>query len=232
MSIKSILSAGTLLLLLGSVPSAYAQGDQRGDQQRGQPSTAPQGQPQRGSQAPKPQPTQRQAPQTTQRPVAQPTARPASTAQRNQPAYGGAYHGGVKPTAPTNGGVHPSGVPQQQSQVRSGFLQSRATSWTTQHRTWQQRGGYTGYRVPDSRYQLYFGSGHFFRIGSLPLLFVGGYPRFQYDGYWVTLMDPWPEDWPPLWYETDNLYIDWGGDGYYLYDTNYPGIGIAVLLSF
>jgi hypothetical protein len=116
--------------------------------------------------------------------------------------------------------------------VRSGFLQSRASSFATQHRTWQQRGGYNGYRVPDDRYGLYFGSGHFFEIGNLPLLFVGGYPRFQYDGYWVTFMDPWPENWPPLWYEADNVYIDWGGDGYYLYDTNYPGIGIAVTISF
>jgi hypothetical protein len=291
MSIKSILSVGTVLLLLGSIPSAYGQGDQKGDQQHDQAAPQqggqstrglkPQAAPTQGGQSTrglKPQaaptqggqstrgltpPSQAQhnqlaAPQQggqktrglTQQPQAapqpagqstrglqqqagpQPAAKPAPTTQRNQPAYGGAYHGGVKPTAPTNGGVHPSGVPQQQAQVRTGFTQSRATSWATQHRTWQQRGGYNGYRVPDDRFALYFGSGHFFHIGSLPLLFVGGYPRFQYDGYWVTLMDPWPEDWPPLWYETDNLYIDWGGDGYYLYDTNYPGIGIAVLLSF
>jgi hypothetical protein len=217
MSIKSIISAGTVLLLLGAVPSAYGQRDPQGDKGQGQ------GQPHGQQAAPK-------QPQASR--PAQPTARPAPTAQRTQPAYGGAYHGGVKPTAtPTFGGVHPSGVPQQQSQVRSGFLQSRASSWTTQHRTWQQRGGYNGYRVPNDRFGLYFGTGHAFEIGNLPLLFVGGYPRFQYDGYWVTLLDPWPENWPPLWYEADNVYIDWGGDGYYLYDTNYPGIGIAVTIS-
>jgi hypothetical protein len=224
-----------VLLLLATVSTAYGQRDQQGDQGQRQ----PHGQPA----APRPaQPTARPAPAAQRTPPAQPTARPAPatptarpapTAQRNQPAYGGAYHGGVKPAAaPTQGGVHPSGVPQAQAQVRSGILQSRATSWTTQHRTWQQRGGYNGYRVPDDRFSLYFGSGHFFDIGGLPLLFVGGYPRFQYDGYWVTLVDPWPENWPPLWYETDNIYIDWGGDGYYLYDTNYPGIGIAVTISF
>jgi hypothetical protein len=262
MSIKSILSAGTVLLLLGSVPSAYGQDDQKGDQRPAQTQAAPQqgGQSTRGL---KPQAAPQQGGQSTRgltppsqaqhnqlaapqqggqstrglKPQApQPASKPAPTTQRTQPTtqrtYGGVYQGGVKPTAPTNGGVHPSGVPQQQSQVRSGFLQSRATSWATQHRTWQQRGGYNGYRVPDDRFSLYFGSGHFFEIGSLPLLFVGGYPRFQYDGYWVTLMDPWPETWPPLWYETDNVYIDWGGDGYYLYDTNYPGIGIAALISF
>jgi len=262
MSIKSILSAGTVLLLLGSVPSAYGQDDQKGDQRPAQTQAAPQqgGQSTRGL---KPQAAPQQGGQSTRgltppsqaqhnqlaapqqggqstrglKPQApQPASKPAPTTQRTQPTtqrtYGGVYQGGVKPTAPTNGGVHPSGVPQQQSQVRSGFLQSRATSWATQHRTWQQRGGYNGYRVPDDRFSLYFGSGHFFEIGNLPLLFVGGYTRFQYDGYLVTLMDPWPENWPPLWYETDNVYVDWGGDGYYLYDTNYPGIGIAVTISF
>jgi hypothetical protein len=232
MSIKSIVSAGTVLLLLGAVPSVFGQRDQQGDKGQGQPhgqQAAPK-QPQASRPA---QPAARPAPATQRTPAAQPAARPAPTAQRTQPAYGGAYHGGVKPAAtPTFGGVHASGVPQQQSQVRSGFMQSRASSWTTQHRTWQQRGGYNGYRVPDDRFGLYFGSGHRFEIGNLPLLFVGGYPRFQYDGYWVTLLDPWPENWPPLWYEADNVCIDWGGDGYYLYDTNYPGIGIAVTISF
>lgn len=250
MSIKSSIGAGAVLLLLAAVSPAF--GQQQGD--KGQPHD--QAMPQAGAPATRglqerPQPAPQAAAPATRglrqaapagapatrglqpAATAKPTARPTATAQRNQPAYGGAYHGGVKPAAtPTFGGVHPSGVPQAQSQVRSGFVQSRATSWATQHRTWQQRGGYNGYRVPDDRFSLYFGSGHFFEIGDLPLLFVGGYPRFQYDGYWVTLMDPWPENWPPLWYETDNVYIDWGGDGYYLYDSNYPGIGIAVTISF
>ena len=65
-----------------------------------------------------------------------------------------------------------------------------------------RRGGYNGYRIPDNRFKLYFGNNHFFRISRLPLLFVGGFPRFQYDGYWVTFVDPWPETWSPTWYET------------------------------
>lgn len=153
-------------------------------------------------------------------------------AQRAQPAYGGVYHGGVKANEPDHGGVHPSGVPQHQGQVRSGFVQSRSRSWSTEHRSWQQRGGYTGYRVPDERFRQYFGRDHFFRIGRLPLLFVGGNPRFQYDGYWVTFVDPWPEDWAADWYENDDVYLDYTNDGYYLYDRNHPGVGIAVTLSF
>jgi hypothetical protein len=154
----------------------------------------------------------------------QPAARPQQT-------YGGAYHGGVRPED-THGGVHHSGVPQHAGQVRSGFTQSRAKSWASEHRTWSQRGGYNGYRIPDDRFRMYFGREHFFRIGRLPLVFVGGYPRFQYDGYWVTCMDPWPESWPATWYDTDDVYLDYTGDGYYLYDRNYPGVGIAVTVSF
>jgi hypothetical protein len=60
---------------------------------------------------------------------------------------------------------------------------------------------------------------------------VGGYPRFQYDGLWFSLVDPWPEYWSDDWYENDDVYIAYSGDGYYLYDTRYPQDRIAVTLS-
>jgi hypothetical protein len=160
------------------------------------------------------------------------SAQPSRPAQRPAQSYGGAYHGGVQQNGPTYGGVHHSGVPQHQGQVRSGFLQSRAGSWNNEHQSWGQRGGYNGYRVPDARFRQYFGGGHPFRIGRLPLVFVGGAPRFQYDGYWVTFVDPWPEMWPATWYETDDVYLDYTNDGYYLYDRMHPGMGVAVTISF
>jgi hypothetical protein len=58
-----------------------------------------------------------------------------------------------------------------------------------------------------------------------------GYPRFQYNGYWITLLDPWPGNWSNDWYDTDDVYVVYGSDGYYLYDDRYPGIGIAVSIS-
>jgi hypothetical protein len=188
-------------------------------QQQQQQRTQPQQQ-SRPQEQPKQQQSRQQQPTSTTRTTKQP-----------QQAYGGAYHGGVKATAPTNGGVHPSGVPQHSGQVRSGFAQSKAGSWDRDHRTWQQRGGYNGYRIQDARFSLYFGREHHFRISGLPILFVGGFPRFQYDGYWITFVDPWPDNWPPDWYETDDIYLDYTDDGYYLYDANYPGIGIAVTVS-
>jgi hypothetical protein len=58
-----------------------------------------------------------------------------------------------------------------------------------------------------------------------------GYPRFQYNGYWITLLDPWPGNWSNDWYDTDDVYVVYANGGYYLYDDRYPGIGIAVSIS-
>lgn len=173
--------------------------------------------------------------QEHQAPAARPAPHPPKAAQHQGPppqSYGGAYHGGVKATGPTHGGVHHSGVPQNETQVRAGFDQSHAHAWNNEHRTWAQRGGYNGYRIPDDRFRLYFGRPHPFRISGLPLLFVGGYPRFQYDGYWMTLVDPWPEAWPGNWYDSDDVYLDYTNDGYYLYDLTRGGPGLAVTIAF
>jgi hypothetical protein len=208
MTMKLAISAAVLFSLAGAMTPGYPQGQQH-EQARGQ-------EHQEQAQA-KGQEHQEQA--------KKPAARP-------QQSYGAAYHGGVRVDDTTHGGVHHSGVPQHAGQVHSGFTQSRAQSWSTQHQSWAQRGGYNGYRIPDDRFRMYFGHEHFFRIGRLPLVFVGGYPRFQYDGYWVTCVDPWPESWAATWYDNDDVYLDYTGDGYYLYDRNYPGVGIAVTVSF
>ncbi|MGA2483836.1 MAG: hypothetical protein ABSF92_12055 [Candidatus Acidiferrales bacterium] len=60
------------------------------------------------------------------------------------------------------------------------------------------------------------------------MLVVGGYPRFQYGGFWFNLVDPWPETWAPNWYENDDVYIDYYGGGYYLYNRRHPGVRLAV----
>jgi len=164
---------------------------------------------------------------------AAPQHAPAPKAGRPPEAsYGSAYHGWTKPNGPTHGGVHHSGVPQNHDQIVAGFNQSHAHAFADEHHTWTERGGYHGYRIPDDRFRLYFGRPHPFRIYGLPLLFVGGYPRFQYDGYWMTLADPWPESWPANWYESDDVYLDYANDGYYLYDVTRGGPGIAVTISF
>jgi len=118
----------------------------------------------------------------------------------------------------------------QQADERGVWQQHRATNWQSQHQTWQQRGGYNGYRIPDDRFRGYFGSGHAFHIYSYPLVIFGGYPSFQYGGFWFSLLDPWPEYWADNWYDNDDVYIDYSGDGYYLYNRRYPGDRIAVMV--
>jgi hypothetical protein len=108
----------------------------------------------------------------------------------------------------------------------------RAQHWQREHRTWRERGGYHGERIPEARFRQYFGRGHWFRIHNVPVIVVNGDPRFQFGGYWFTLVDPWPESWSSTWYRTDDVCIDYVNDGYYLYDRRHPGIAIAVSVSF
>jgi hypothetical protein len=60
---------------------------------------------------------------------------------------------------------------------------------------------------------------------------VGGFPRFQYNGYWFTMVDPWPSNWSNNWYQTDDVYVVYANNGYYMYDQRYPSVGIAISVS-
>lgn len=131
-----------------------------------------------------------------------------------------------------NGSVHMREArPEKQSRsdVWGGH---RAKNWQHEHRTWRERGGYRGYRIPQDRFRAHFGRGHWFRVHSAPVLVVGGYPRFQYAGFWFSVVDPWPEYWSPRWYETDDVYVDYVNDGYYMCNRRHPGVAIAVNVSF
>ena len=116
----------------------------------------------------------------------------------------------------------------QQSEQRGVWQERRAHDWQSEHRDWQQRGGYNGYRIPQDHYQSNFGPSHAFRIYSYPVIVVGGYPRFQYGGFWFGVVDPWPQYWSNDWYENDDVYVDYSDDGYYLHNRRYPQDRIAV----
>lgn len=116
----------------------------------------------------------------------------------------------------------------QPSEKRGVWKQHRARSWQTEHRTWKQRGGYEGYRIPQNHYRSYFGQNHRFRIYRRALVMYEGYPCFQYKGYWFSLVDPWPEYWSDNWYENDDVYIIYSDDGYYLYNRRHPEVGITI----
>ena len=253
MKIIGIIGTATLSLLLGIAGPAYAQhegekqddpkqkGTQHAQEKPAQQHT--QQQPQQSRQQPHAQ--QQQRPQPAQQQGRQGQARPAQQQARQQPQQNRQQpHAEQQQRQQPNqqqsrqGQARPE---QQQAQQRRGNNQPQRTQrsawdghrsqhWDSDHRNWQQRGGYRGYRIPDDRFRGYFGSDHGFRIHGLPFLVVGGYPRFQYDGYWLSLVDPWPEYWGNDWYDNDDVYVAYE-NGYYLYDRRYPGTGIAISIS-
>ncbi|HVB85530.1 MAG TPA: hypothetical protein VNK23_02555 [Candidatus Dormibacteraeota bacterium] len=198
------IGTGVLLLLLGAVAPTYAQQDQHQ-----QDSTAP-----KQEQQAKPNKQQQQRAQQ-QNQNKQQQQRAQQQNRNRQQAY--------RPSQ--------QGKRVQQAQERGVWQQRRAHNWQSDHRDWQQRGGYNGYRIPDARYRSHFGRDHRFRLYRYPMFVVDGYPSFQYGGFWFTVLDPWPEYWSDNWYENDDVYVDYSNGGYYLYDQRYPGVGIAVSIS-
>lgn len=84
-----------------------------------------------------------------------------------------------------------------------------------------------------SYFNYYYGPTRFFRLYGLPFEVVSGLPRFQYGGYWFSLMDPYPEYWGDDWYLYDDVYVDYVDDGYYLFNRSYPnrpGIAVSITL--
>lgn len=156
-------------------------------------------------------PTRREPPQ--QRPEAKPE-RPPAPARRVGP---------VQAPRPT-----PHAQPPHERQHQSAWPARRAQNWQTEHRTWQDRGGYRGYRIPDARYHGFFGPSHGFRLFHFPLIVIGGFPRFQFNGLWFSVMDPWPEYWAETWYGDDDLYIEFWAGGYYLFNRRHPMDRIAI----
>jgi hypothetical protein len=79
-------------------------------------------------------------------------------------------------------------------------------------------------RIPDDHYRAYFGRGHAFRMG--PPRFIDGYNRFQYSGYWFGYNQPWPSGWG----YNDDVYVEYVGGAYYLYNPRHSGIHITLNL--
>jgi hypothetical protein len=77
-------------------------------------------------------------------------------------------------------------------------------------------------RIPDDKFRAHFGRQHTVVIKQPTI--VEGQPRFQYSGYWFTIVDPWPVGWA----YTDQCYIDYVDGEYFLFDLLHPGVRIAL----
>ena len=211
---KSILiGTGVLLLLLGSILPAFAQEGRRGANAKSSKREQP-ARPERTQQPPSRQPPQARGQQEQRR---QRQAQPERLRQQprqqqaNRPPW----------QAPRGSDL----------KRRSLWQQHRARDWRSEHRNWQQRGGYSGYHIPERHFRSHFGPEYLFRIDSYPVMLVGGRLHFQNGGFGFSVMDPWPEYWADNWYENDDVFVDYSEDGYYLYNRRYPEDRIAITVN-
>jgi hypothetical protein len=77
-------------------------------------------------------------------------------------------------------------------------------------------------RIPEDKFRAHFGRQHTVVINHPTI--VEGQPRFQYGGYWFTIVDAWPVGWA----YTDNCYIDYVDGEYFLFDLSHPGLRVAI----
>ena len=247
MTITGMIGTGILSLVIGIAAPVYAQQeqhDQKDDKQghsdrkeakHEQAKPEQHGQQQRSEQQQQPQHVDQQQrhdqqPQHAQQ--ARHDQQPQRAQQREQDQHAQQQRTQQQTQARNNQGHQQTrNAPEQHRIQQSTWQQHSSQRWDSDHRTWQQRGGYHGYRVPDDRFRGRFGPEHAFRIQGLPFLVYRGYPRFQYGGYWITAVDPWPEYWGNNWYDNDDVYVAYSDDGYYLYNRRYPTVGIAIRIS-
>ena len=237
---KAFASLGTavLFLSLGTFIPAFAQHGQeeakpeQKQQQHAQAQPQQHAQPQQQQHAKaQAQPQQHAQPQQQQHAQAQPQQH-AQPQQQQAKQQNQNNHQQQQQVARQQNVQQPAQHTQEQQRVQQAAWQGhRSENWQSDHRSWEQRGGYHGYRIPDNRYNGYFGPSYAFVIYSQPYMVVGGFPRFQYSGYWFTLVDPWPSYWANNWYQTDDVYVVYANNGYYMYNQRYPGVGIAISVS-
>ncbi len=220
MKANRIVSIAILSLLLAIAAPVYAQQEQRGEKQ-----DHPGQQPGKQAQAKPEQQHQQQAQQKQQ----QDNRNHQQLAQQKQQQDRDNHQQQARQSP---GKQAPQHTQQQRRVEQAAWQRHGSQNWDSDHRTWQQRGGYHGYRIPDDRFRGHFGPSHGFRIYGLPFRVVSGYPRFQYEGYWFSPVDPWPAYWGNNWYDNDEVYVTYVDNGYYLFNTRYPQQGIAISISF
>jgi len=84
----------------------------------------------------------------------------------------------------------------------------------------QFRGGPEHGRISNSHYATRFGREHRFHVNQHDY----DHRRFHYGGYAFGFVDPWPIDWS----YSDDVYVVYDENGYYMYNRFHPGLRIAI----
>jgi hypothetical protein len=87
---------------------------------------------------------------------------------------------------------------------------------------YEEHEGHHHRRIPEEHFRAHFGREHRFVIVR-PVI-VAGHPRFQYDGYWFVIARPLPRGWR----YSDEMYVDYVDDNYYVCSPAHPGVHISI----
>ena len=82
--------------------------------------------------------------------------------------------------------------------------------------------------IPEQKFKASFGRQHSFTVKQVinQTTIVPGQTQFVYSGYTFIVLDPWPAEWV----FTDDCYIDYVDDEYFMFDVFHPGIRVAVFV--
>ena len=84
--------------------------------------------------------------------------------------------------------------------------------------------------IPDAKSKASFGKQHTFpakRVITNTTVIVPNQTQFVFEGYTFIFLDPWPEDW----LFTDDCYIEYVDDEYFLFDNLHPGIRVGLFVA-
>lgn len=208
MKYNRMISMAILFLLFGTTIPTFAQKGQEAKGGGGGRSPAAQHQ----ASAPR---AERSSPQHTQRAEPQRAERSTSQhAQRSEPQRAG-----------RSGSEHAQRSEPQRA-GRSGGERRESAGNNRGNNGYQgarNTGNHYGH-ISDASYRDHFGRGHSFHM--MRPEFVGGYNRFHYGGYWFGYNVGWPYGWS---YD-DDVYVEYYGGGYYMYDLRHPGIRVRLNL--
>ncbi|HKS74578.1 MAG TPA: hypothetical protein VJQ82_15345 [Terriglobales bacterium] len=92
----------------------------------------------------------------------------------------------------------------------------------------QAKVGGKGGHIPDSKFKASFGRQHRFAVNRVitTTTIVPQQTQFVYSGVTFVFVDPWPAGWA----FTDDCYIDYVDDEYFLFDELHPGVQVALLV--
>jgi hypothetical protein len=82
--------------------------------------------------------------------------------------------------------------------------------------------------IPDPQFRANFGRQHRFMVNRVitTTTIVPNQTQFVFAGYTFVFLDPWPADW----LFTDECYIDYVEDEYFLFNPLHPGIRVALFV--